>query len=59
MPIVCLIREVFEQNGIFPAGTVDSAVKRLKLYEDSGLNDRILGKVDKIMDIVNTYIHCM
>lgn len=57
----CLLdkREVFEQNGIFPAGTVDSAVKRLKLYEDSGLNDRILGKVDKIMDIVNTYIHCM
>jgi glutamine synthetase len=31
----------------------------LKLYEDNGLNDRILGNVDRIMAIVNEYIHCM
>lgn len=52
-------REVFEKNGVFPEGTLDAVVKNLKLYEDNGLNDRILGKVDKIMEIVNEYIHCM
>ncbi|MDE5420346.1 glutamine synthetase family protein [Labilibaculum sp. DW002] len=57
----CLLekREVFERNGVFPKGSVDAVVKNLKLYEDNGLNDRILGNVDKIMEIVDTYIHCM
>jgi len=57
----CLLkyREVFEQNGVFPKGTLDAVVKNLKLYEDNGLNDRILGNVDKIMAIVDEYIHCM
>ena len=52
-------REVFENNGIFPAGTLDAVMKNLKKYEDNGLNDRILGKVDKIMEIVEKYMHCM
>lgn len=52
-------REVFEKNGIFPKGTIDAVVNNLKLYKDNGLNDRILGKVDKIMEIVDKYIHCM
>ncbi|MPQ48749.1 glutamine synthetase [Marinifilum sp. N1E240] len=52
-------REIFEKNGIFPEGTVNAIVKNLKKYEDNGLNDRILGKVDKIMEIVDKYIHCM
>jgi glutamine synthetase len=52
-------REVFENNGIFPKGTIDAVAKNLKKYEDNGLNDRILGKVDKIMSIVEKYIHCM
>lgn len=57
----CLLekRGVFEQNGVFPKGTIDAVVRNLKLYEDSGLNDRILGKVDKIMAIVEEHIHCM
>jgi glutamine synthetase len=52
-------REVFENNGIFPAGTLDAVMSNLKKYEDNGLNDRILGKVDKIMEIVEKYMHCM
>jgi len=52
-------RDVFEKNGIFPEGTLNAVVKSLKRYEDNGLNDRILGKVDKIMEIVEKYIHCM
>ncbi|PKQ61422.1 glutamine synthetase [Labilibaculum filiforme] len=57
----CLLeqREIFERNGVFPAGRLDAVVKKLKLYEDNGLNDRILGNVDRIMSIVNEYIHCM
>ncbi|WP_321279590.1 glutamine synthetase family protein [Marinifilum fragile] len=57
----CLLekREIFEKNGIFPQGTIDSVAKNLKLYEDNGLNDRILGNVDKIMEIVEKYMHCM
>lgn len=52
-------REVFENNGIFPSGTIDAIIKHLKSYNDQGLNDRILGKVDQIMEIVDKYIHCM
>ncbi|MFA8436248.1 MAG: glutamine synthetase family protein [Marinifilaceae bacterium] len=57
----CLLekRRVFENNDIFPGGTLDAVVKKLKLYEDSGLNDRILGKEEEIMEIVEKYIHCM
>ncbi|WP_320017661.1 glutamine synthetase family protein [Labilibaculum manganireducens] len=57
----CLLeqREVFERNGIFTKGRIDAVVKKLKLYEDYGLNDRILGNEVRIMEIVNDYIHCM
>lgn len=57
----CLLenREVFENNDVFPKGTLDAIVENLKSYEDNGLNDRVLGHVDKIMEIVNEYIHCM
>jgi glutamine synthetase len=57
----CLLekRDVFEKNGVFPAGRINAVVRNLKLYEDNGLNDRILGDVDKIRVIVNEYIHCM
>lgn len=52
-------RAIFEKSGIFPGGTIDAIVKKLKAYNDNGLNDRILGNVDKIMEIVERYIHCM
>ena len=52
-------REVFENNNIFPAGTINAVADSLKAYQDNGLNDRILGNHQEIMDIVEKYIHCM
>ena len=52
-------REIFENNNVFPAGSIDAITANLKAYNDNGLNDRILGKHQEIMDIVEKYIHCM
>jgi len=52
-------REVFENNNIFPAGSIDAVATGLKSYNDNGLNDRILGNHEEIMAIVDKYIHCM
>ncbi|MCT4613841.1 MAG: glutamine synthetase family protein [Marinifilaceae bacterium] len=52
-------REVFEKNDIFPAGTIDAVIENLKKHNDQGLNDRILGKVDEIMAVVEQHMHCM
>jgi len=52
-------RDLFEKNNIFPAGTIDAIVSKLKSYDDKGLNELILGNSSKTMEIVEEYIHCM
>ncbi len=54
-----LRREVFQQDGIFPPGTIDNFVKTLKAYKDKGLSEKLYGKTEEIRKLVYKYLHHM
>jgi glutamine synthetase len=56
----CLLeqRHIYEKDGIFPAGVIDSLVSKLKAYDDKGLSERLFNKNDEIRKLVKEYIHC-
>ena len=51
-------RSWFEAEGIFPAGTLDNMMARLKAYNDLGLSERLYGQNDKIRQLVDDHLHC-
>ena len=51
-------RDVYEQDGVFPALVVDGLAKMLQGYEDKDLSERLYGKVDEIKKLVEQYLHC-
>jgi glutamine synthetase len=52
-------RAMFEANGIFPTGLIDSVVTKLKAYNDQKLSEELYGKNDEIAKLVKQYLHCM
>lgn len=52
-------REIFEKDGIFPSGEIDSIIKHLKDFDDKDLSERLFGKNDEIRKLVDKYIHWM
>ncbi|MBI9055654.1 MAG: glutamine synthetase [Bacteroidales bacterium] len=52
-------REFFEKSGIFPSGTIDQIVKKLKSFDDKDLSERLYGKEDELRELVMKYLHCM
>jgi glutamine synthetase len=52
-------RSYFEKDGIFPAGTIDSFISRLRSFNDQGLSERLFGKTDEIRTLVYKYLHHM
>jgi len=51
-------RQVFEANGIFPAGTIDRFIRYLKSFHDKDLSERLYGKHEEIARLVEQHIHC-
>jgi len=51
-------RDVFERDGIFPAGMIENIARKLKAFEDKDLSERLYGKHDEIHDLVLKYLHC-
>jgi glutamine synthetase len=52
-------REFYEKEGVFPAGTIDNFIKKLKSYKDEKLSEELYGKDEKIKELVYKYMHCM
>ncbi len=52
-------RSFFEENSVFPKGTIDAFISTLKNYNDEHLSEELYGKNDKIKELVNKYLHCM
>jgi glutamine synthetase len=52
-------RDVFEKNNIFPKGTLDSFIDKLKSYDDKNLSERLYGKEEELRKLVIKYIHTM
>ena len=50
-------RKFYEQNGIFPAGTIDRFIKLLKSYNDEKLSEELFGDNIKTKELVDKYIH--
>jgi glutamine synthetase len=50
-------RAIFEANGIFPAGMIESRIDTLKAFGDRGLSERLYGNNDAIRELVDRYIH--
>ena len=50
-------RDVFEKNGIFPKGTLNSFIRTLKSYDDKKLSEELYGKKEEIRKLVIKYIH--
>ena len=57
----CLEKEAdfYQKDGVFPNGTLDSFIARLKAYEDRDLSERLFNKTEELTDLVNQYLHCM
>lgn len=52
-------RPFYEKEGVFPAGTIDNFIKKLKSYKDEKLSEELYGKDEKIKELVYKYMHCM
>jgi len=52
-------REVFEKYNIFPKGTLDSFINKLKSYDDKDLSEKLYGKDEEIKKLVIKYLHTM
>lgn len=52
-------RAIFEENGAFPSGLLESIAQKLQSYEDRGLSERLHGKAEEIKEVVERYMHCM
>lgn len=55
-------RNFYQDNNIFPKGTIDAFVKKLKDYEDSDLSEKLFkqkNQKDAVKELVNLYLHAM
>jgi glutamine synthetase len=51
-------RGFFENHQVFPSGTIDMTIQRLKSYKDQGLVQRLQGKDKEIQRLVDRFLHC-
>ena len=51
--------DFYQKGDVFPKGTIDSFVKKLKAYDDQDLSERLFNKTEEIKKLVDTYLHCM
>jgi len=50
-------RMIFERDGIFPPGMIDSRIATLKAFDDLGLSERLYGNNKAIREMVNRFLH--
>lgn len=57
----CLEEEAsfYSREDVFPAGTIDNLVRKLKAYDDKDLSERLYHKTEETRELVNKYLHCM
>lgn len=49
----------YRQKGVFPEGTIENFIKKLKSFDDELLSERLLNKNEEVKELVEKYIHCM
>jgi glutamine synthetase len=51
--------DFYQGDGVFPKGTLDSFIEKLKAYDDRDLSERLFNKTEELTELVNKYLHCM
>ncbi|MGD0582423.1 MAG: glutamine synthetase family protein [Bacteroidales bacterium] len=51
-------RDLFEKDGVFPAGVIDNVIAKLKAYNDKDLSQKLFNKNDEIRKLVDQFLHC-
>jgi glutamine synthetase len=51
-------RKYYEKNGIFPSGTIDTLIEKLKAFDDRDLSEKLYGKSKELAELVAKYLHC-
>ncbi len=51
-------RDIFEKDGIFPSGVIESVATRLKSFKDRGLRERLHNDKEETSKIVREFLHC-
>ncbi len=56
----CLLaqRNIFEKDGVFPAGVIENVVKKLRAFDDKGLSEKLFNKQEEIGALVRKFLHC-
>ena len=49
----------YQADGVFPAGTINNFIKKLKTYEDRDLNGQLIDDNEKVMALVEEFLHWM
>ncbi len=49
--------DFYNQDNVFPKGTIEQFIKRLKDYDDKDLSERLYGKKDEIRELVEKFIN--
>jgi len=52
------MREVYEEDDVFPAGLLDATAEKLEGYDDLGLSERLEGDVEALGALVERHLHC-
>jgi glutamine synthetase len=52
-------RDFYQLGNVFPSGTIDNFLKKLRSYNDINLSEELYGKKEKFRELVDKYMHCM
>jgi glutamine synthetase len=50
-------RNFYSQDNVFPEGTIDNFIEKLKSYNDKDLSERLYGKQDEIKKLVEQFLN--
>ena len=49
----------YQGNGVFPEGTIQNFIRKLRAFEDRDLSKRLYNKTEELKELVGRYMHCM
>jgi glutamine synthetase len=51
--------DFYQRGEVFPKGTLDSFIERLKAFDDQELGESLFNKTEEVKKLVDRYLHCM
>ncbi len=51
--------DFYQREGVFPRGTIDNFISKLRAFDDQHLSEKLLHKKEEVKKLVDHYLHCM